>query len=509
MKGTLRQLSPRELKPWPDLNPRRRFDPEWLAELTASVREEGVLQPLLVHMPEGDWLAATGLIVAGETRWRAAMAAGVETVPCIVREYTLAEALKIALLENLQRKDLTAIEEARGFKRLLDETKCTQTDLADQVGKSQPYVANRIRLLELPDNVLELIDDGVLSPAIARDLLLPFARSPAEMRLMLFNSIAEWLVNPRNEEAVADQIRAAVGRFASGLSLPLTECIYSVDKGLPVFDPNFHKDCGCNAPKFRYGYQETFRCFDPEWWQARNEEAIATQKAEEDRAQKVASGTPARVTRFKDRAALDRKHGWNDRETLHDSYVYDPAILAAASFAMVDGEATLYCLDKKKVSSAQAAATRVVNKRLKDERAKIEAKILDEASKATAIDTDVIRFLLDRGHDRTDLSAVGKLMGIELSTYARTEEIAKIPPAKLIPFAKLLQLRSESGAWKQYQNPLEERIKAAVKREYSAAMNELLESIRSSAAEPTKTKPGARARRREKASSEVEEPVGV
>src|SRR5688500_15742468 len=106
----LRYIAPGGLIPWPDLNPRRHFPQEWLDELTESVKSKGVLQPLLVHLPDGDAAWTTGWIVAGETRWRAAVAAGLETIPCMVREYTLEEALEVALIENLQRNNLTPIE---------------------------------------------------------------------------------------------------------------------------------------------------------------------------------------------------------------------------------------------------------------------------------------------------------------------------------------------------------------------------------------------------------------
>jgi ParB family transcriptional regulator, chromosome partitioning protein len=152
--------------------PRRRFDDEALRSLVESVRERGVLQPLLVRKDES---APPGLpsyqIIAGERRWRAAQMAGLHEVPVLVRQFTDREALEVALIENIQRADLTALEEAEGYARLMAEFAHTQEDLARAVGKSRSHVANMMRLLELPDGVKRLVQDGQLSMGHARALL--------------------------------------------------------------------------------------------------------------------------------------------------------------------------------------------------------------------------------------------------------------------------------------------------------------------------------------------------
>lgn len=147
--------------------PRHRFTDEDMDALIASVREKGILQPILVRRTAEQKFE----IVAGERRWRAAQRAGLHDVPVLVKDLSDRDTLEVALVENVQRKDLSAIEEARGYKRLIDEFRHTQEDLARVVGKSRSHVANLMRLLELPDSVQELVDDGRLSAGHARALI--------------------------------------------------------------------------------------------------------------------------------------------------------------------------------------------------------------------------------------------------------------------------------------------------------------------------------------------------
>jgi ParB family chromosome partitioning protein len=149
--------------------PRRRFDDDDLAELAASIRAVGVLQPLVVRRDA----AAPGNyeIVTGERRWRAAQLANLHEVPIILRDFSDREALEAAMIENVQRENLTALEEAEGYKRLADEFSHTQDALARAVGKSRSHVANTVRLLGLPDAVKVMLDDGRLSAGHGRALL--------------------------------------------------------------------------------------------------------------------------------------------------------------------------------------------------------------------------------------------------------------------------------------------------------------------------------------------------
>ncbi|MBX7198390.1 MAG: ParB/RepB/Spo0J family partition protein [Rhodospirillaceae bacterium] len=149
--------------------PRRHFDESALADLAASVAEKGVLQPLLVR-PDSQ-KPGHFEIIAGERRWRAAQRAQVHEVPVLVIELTDAETLEVALVENLQRQDLSPMEEARGYQRLIGEFHHTQEQVANVVGKSRTNVANALRLLTLPDAVQDMIERGQLSIGQARPLI--------------------------------------------------------------------------------------------------------------------------------------------------------------------------------------------------------------------------------------------------------------------------------------------------------------------------------------------------
>ena len=156
-----------DLLPSP-FNPRQHFDETALAELAQSIREKGLLQPVLVRPAEQPGRYE---IVAGERRWRAAQIAGVHEVPVIVRDMSEREALEVALIENVQRTDLNALEEAFGYRRLIEQFGYTQQQLAEIIGKSRSHVANTLRLLNLPDEVREMIRDGQLSAGHARALV--------------------------------------------------------------------------------------------------------------------------------------------------------------------------------------------------------------------------------------------------------------------------------------------------------------------------------------------------
>ena len=148
--------------------PRRTFDEDTLQELALSISEHGVLQPILVRpMIYGGYQ-----IVAGERRYRASRMAGLTEIPAIVRELTDSETMQIALIENLQRSDLTTLEEAMGYQTLMDEYDFSQEDVARIVGKSRSAVANTLRLLSLPEEVKDLLEQGKLSAGHARALLI-------------------------------------------------------------------------------------------------------------------------------------------------------------------------------------------------------------------------------------------------------------------------------------------------------------------------------------------------
>ncbi len=147
--------------------PRSRFNGDALAELTESIRQHGLIQPITVRQIDGGYYQ----IIAGERRWRAARAAGLSEIPARVIEADDRHAMELALVENLQREDLNPIEEARGYRTLIQEYGLTQEDAAAAVGKSRPAVANALRLLSLPDSAQQLLEDGSLSAGHARALL--------------------------------------------------------------------------------------------------------------------------------------------------------------------------------------------------------------------------------------------------------------------------------------------------------------------------------------------------
>ena len=147
--------------------PRKQFDEEALAELSDSIAQHGVLQPLLVRpMPDGGYQ-----LVAGERRWRASRMAGLTEVPVVIRDLTDAQVAELALVENLQRENLNPLEEANGYKELSDKFGYTQEKISEIVGKSRPSIANALRLLNLPEDVQEMVSNGSLSMGHARAIL--------------------------------------------------------------------------------------------------------------------------------------------------------------------------------------------------------------------------------------------------------------------------------------------------------------------------------------------------
>jgi ParB family transcriptional regulator, chromosome partitioning protein len=164
--GELRQLPVELIEPNPK-QPRTRFDPDALAGLAASIEASGVVQPLLVRpLADGSYE-----LIAGERRWRAAQQAGLERVPAIVRDSERAERLQAALIENMVREDLNPVEEARACAALIEDLGLSKEELARRIGRSRPAVSNLIRILDLPDEALELLEAGDLSEGHGKALL--------------------------------------------------------------------------------------------------------------------------------------------------------------------------------------------------------------------------------------------------------------------------------------------------------------------------------------------------
>lgn len=175
--------------------PRKEFDEAGLEELADSIKANGVLQPILVR-PVGSKYE----IVAGERRFQAAKRAGLKEIPCVVREVSDAEVFQLALIENLQRTDLNPVEEARGYKKLIEEKALTQEGLANVLSKSRPAVANTLRLLELPDGILDMVAAGKLSAGHGRAIL---AVPDEESRIRLAKKASEENLSVREVERLA------------------------------------------------------------------------------------------------------------------------------------------------------------------------------------------------------------------------------------------------------------------------------------------------------------------
>ena len=201
-----------ELDPNPD-QPRRTFSEESIGQLADSIREQGILQPLLVA-PSG---GGRYMIIAGERRFRAGRLAGLETLPCIVKDIDVIRQREIALIENLQREDLNPIEAARGIKALMDQCGYTQEKIGERLGKSRPAVANMLRLLQLPDEVTEMVKDGLLTAGHAR--VLAGVNGSAEQLRLAHKAVEEGL-NVRQMEQLAKNAAGKPKKKAAPKELP-------------------------------------------------------------------------------------------------------------------------------------------------------------------------------------------------------------------------------------------------------------------------------------------------
>lgn len=181
--------------------PRKNFDEEKLQQLADSIKQHGVIQPIIVKDLNNGYYQ----IVAGERRWRASRIAGITEIPAIIRTYDELATMQIALIENLQREDLNPIEEALSYKALLDDFALTQEKVSEQVGKSRSAIANTIRLLSLPKQVQKLLEEGAISGGHARAIL---SVTSEEGKLQLAEKIIENELNVRQAEQLAKALNA-------------------------------------------------------------------------------------------------------------------------------------------------------------------------------------------------------------------------------------------------------------------------------------------------------------
>ena len=212
-----------DIRPNPN-QPRKTFDPDALMELKDSIISQGVLQPILVEEIADN----VYVIVAGERRYRAAKLAGLKSVPCIVRNFTDLQRMEVSLIENIQRENLNPVEEARAYAYLLTQSGIKQEDLAKRVGKSRPAIANSVRILNLPDKMLDALEKGYFSSGHARALLS--VENPADQEI-LFSKIIDEDLSVRQAEDLAKDLNS--GKRAIN-KLPLEEKPQKTDDKAPV-----------------------------------------------------------------------------------------------------------------------------------------------------------------------------------------------------------------------------------------------------------------------------------
>ncbi len=191
----IQNISINKLFPNPN-QPRKEFEAEALMELAQSIKQHGFIQPIIVSAKDKGYM-----IIAGERRWRAAMELKLAEVPCVIRKYNENQIMEIALIENLQREDLNAIEEAMAYRHIIDKYHVTQEQLSEALGKSRPYIANTLRLLQLDRRIIDMIKEGKLSAGHGRALL---RISNGEKQYEAALKVIEEMLNVRQvEELVA------------------------------------------------------------------------------------------------------------------------------------------------------------------------------------------------------------------------------------------------------------------------------------------------------------------
>jgi ParB family chromosome partitioning protein len=211
-------------------NPRKFFADSDLLDLSNSIREHGIVQPILVRPVKGEDLGGAQYeIIAGERRWRSAQKAGLHEVPIVIRDVADKQALELAIIENVQRADLNSVEEALGYQQLIDEYDYSQNELAQVIGKSRSHVANTLRLLKLPKDVQSLVSDGSLSAGHARTLVT------ADNPQALAKRIVEEGLSVRQAEVLAQgelETKSSTGKSAKSSSAEKTADIRALEQRL-------------------------------------------------------------------------------------------------------------------------------------------------------------------------------------------------------------------------------------------------------------------------------------
>lgn len=219
--------------------PRKNFDPDALMELRDSIINQGILQPILVE----EIADSTYVIVAGERRYRAAKMAGLKTVPAIVRSFSDLQRMEVSLIENIQREALNPVEEARAYSYLLTQAGIKQEELAQKVGKSRPTITNSLRILNLPDKMLDALEKGYFTPGHARAILS--VENPADQEI-LFHKIIDEDLSVRQAEALASDLNSGK-RAVNKLPLNAKDEIAGKSPEVLYLEEKFLSATGCRV----------------------------------------------------------------------------------------------------------------------------------------------------------------------------------------------------------------------------------------------------------------------
>lgn len=236
--------------------PRQEFDEVALSELTDSIKIHGLIQPILVRKIKDKYE-----IIAGERRWRASQAAGLKAVPCLLKDVTEEVAAKFALIENIQREDLNPIEEAIAYKRLMQDYSLTQEEVASQVGKSRPYIANTVRLLNLDEGIINYISKGELTPGHGKVLL---GIKDKKQQLMTAEQIIKNNLNVRETENITNE-KANITKKTKKKNLKDTNIIDLEESLMKILGTKVNLIQGSKKGKIEieyYGYEDLERIID-------------------------------------------------------------------------------------------------------------------------------------------------------------------------------------------------------------------------------------------------------
>jgi hypothetical protein len=356
-------------------------------------------------------------------------------VPCTIAEYSEEEMVEIALIENLQREDLNPIEEARGLARALQLPGLSQKALAEKLGLSQPWISNRIRLLELPDEILALVESGRITATFARDQLMRFMAVPDPYRAPLFAAIAAALRMPN--EDLADEAEDVAYATALEHSRSLSFGGWGTD--VPVFGPRRHAKCDCGAPEIDFGgYRgKVKRCWNVAWWNAEQKRAKADKRKREKKAQEKGAKPKGELGGFPvaGEDAFHKRYGSSWEQTRkfdviadgagcflnRDGVYLDPADLDRESLVVIDnryrpGDYTLASTDRAGVEAARKKFTAAFEAQLEVEtpkRAQQDLEIVRSGSAAGWRDPAIIVRALLGWRERGDLDDLARELGFK------------------------------------------------------------------------------------------------